>query len=168
MKYKLSIKTDNGEVNDLYKDHGIYNEEDSGLDLFIPEDIEIRCGETKKVNLKIKCEMFDTSLDIPKNVPYLLYARSSIVKTPLMLKNSTGIIDSGYRGNLIAAFYYSPTTDDLLRICSNPEDIPVYKIDKGTRLVQICSTDYISPHFDLVNDLTESQRGEQGIGSTGL
>ena len=42
-------------------------------------------------------------LNNDKNIGYYLYPRSSISKTPLILANSVGIIDSGYRGNIKAA-----------------------------------------------------------------
>ena len=45
--------------------------------------------------------------------------RSSIAKTPLMLANSVGIIDAGYRGNLIAAVKYVPTFEILCGIMDN-------------------------------------------------
>ena len=168
MKYKLLIKPNNEEVNDFYSNHGYFNEGDSGLDLFIPEDIEIKCGETKMINLQIKCEMFDTTNETPKNVSYYLYARSSISKTPLILKNSVGIVDAGYRGNLMAALYYAPTSSDLINNYSNSDELPIYKIDKGTRLIQICTKDLEPLQFQIVEDLTDTERGEQGIGSTGI
>ena len=168
MNYKLLIKPNNDQVNELYSNHGYFNEGDSGLDLFIPEDVEIKCGETKMVNLQIKCEMFKTTDAIPKNVSYYLFARSSISKTPLILKNSVGIVDAGYRGNLIAALYYAPTSSDMIQNYSNIEELPVYKIEKGTRLIQICTKDLEPLQFQIVDDLTDTERGEQGIGSTGI
>ena len=109
--------------------------------------------------------MVNTFLD-DKNVSYYLYARSSISKTPLILKNSVGIIDSGYRGNLIAAVYYSPTFNDLQKVSIN--QLPnSYTIKKGTRLVQICAPELQPFSFDVVNTLTETDRGEGGFGSTG-
>ena len=164
-QYKLLIKPVNTSVAEFYVNHNTYNEGDSGLDLFVPEDITIACGETKFIDLQIKCEMVNTFLD-DKNVSYYLYARSSISKTPLILKNSVGIIDSGYRGNLIAAVYYSPTFNDLQKVSIN--QLPnSYTIKKGTRLVQICAPELQPFSFDVVNTLTETDRGEGGFGSTG-
>ena len=65
----------------------------SGIDLFTPETITVQPGETVKINLQIKCEaLHDT--DENRNVSYYLYPRSSIVKTPLRMSNSVGIIDA--------------------------------------------------------------------------
>ena len=110
---KLLIKTNNEYLIDKYKNHGTYHEGDSGLDLFIPYDVVIKPGETVKVDLGIQCEAIGLRLLPPKsaqiremcnpshadevNVSYYLYPRSSIVKTPLRLSNSVGIIDAGYR-----------------------------------------------------------------------
>ena len=82
----------------------------------------------------------------------------SISKTKFRLANNVGIIDSGYRGNLIGMF-------DVLY-----SNMPV-KCEKGTRLLQIC-TPTLEP-FKIVmvesdNDLSTTNRGSSGLGSTGL
>ena len=56
--------------------------------------------------------------------PYYLYARSSVSKRGIMLVNSVGVIDSGYRGNLMAAFYNTKKE--------------AVTINAGDRIVQIC------------------------------
>jgi dUTP pyrophosphatase len=89
-------------------------------------------------------------------VGYFLYPRSSTgTKTPLRLANSIGIIDSGYRGNYIAAF-------DNVRIES-------FQIEQAQRLVQICSPNLTYPlRVELVEELDmDTVRGEGGFGSTG-
>jgi dUTP pyrophosphatase len=92
-----------------------------------------------------------------RNVSYYLYPRSSLSKTPLRLANSVGIIDAGYRGNLIVAL------DHINRDYKNEE---TYTIENGTRLVQICSPSLESFDFKLVNELSETKRGAGGFGST--
>tara|TARA_A100001015_G_scaffold314924_1_gene425543 strand:+ start:3751 stop:4365 length:615 start_codon:yes stop_codon:yes gene_type:complete len=156
----LLIKPENENVKSYYKNHSSYNEGDSGLDLFVPEDIEIKCGETVFVDLQIKCELLDKE---NKNISYYLYPRSSISKTPLILANSVGIIDAGYRGNIKAAVKYIPSDDDI-----RYNDRPTYTIKKGTRLFQLCSPDLKELKFKLTNTLSETSRGEGGFGSTGL
>lgn len=163
--YKLLIKPEDS-VAHFYTNHSTFNEGDSGLDLFIPEDVEIRCGETKIIDLKIKCEMLKLKkMENTKNRSYYLYARSSISKTPLMLKNNVGIIDAGYRGSIKAALTYVPTYEDM-KLASEGNGVNIYKIDKGTRLVQLCAPNLKPFNFDLVELLSESQRGEGGFGST--
>jgi dUTP pyrophosphatase len=151
----LSILAEDS-VRDLYVDHTTYHAGDSGLDLFFPEDVAIEAGETKIVPLGIRCEMTE-DVGYPnghiQNASYFLYPRSSISKTPLSLANSVGIIDSAFRGNICAALRNTgPST---------------YIVERGQRLVQICSR-YLSPFsFRLVDELSETSRGEGGFGSTG-
>ena len=156
----LLIKPENENVKSYYKNHSSYNEGDSGLDLFVPEDTEVKCGETVFVDLQIKCELLDKE---NKNISYYLYPRSSISKTPLILANSVGIIDAGYRGNIKAAVKYIPSYDDI-----KYNDRPTYTIKKGTRLFQLCSPDLKELKFKLSNTLSETSRGEGGFGSTGI
>tara|TARA_B110000027_G_C16109801_1_gene297171 strand:- start:1588 stop:2040 length:453 start_codon:yes stop_codon:yes gene_type:complete len=149
---KLLIKTDNEYLKSLYTNHQHYNPGDSGLDLFCPEDIIIGPGETMKIDLQIQCEALHDNIE-NNNVSYYLYPRSSIIKTPLRLANSIGIIDAGYRGNIIAC------VDNI----KNYE----FKIEKGSRLFQICGPTLEPIEIRVVNELSNSQRGSGGFGSTG-
>ena len=150
----LFIKPLTDYVKTLYNNHEHFHDGDSGIDLFNPETITVKPGETKCIDLMIKCEGFDCSNpDIRENVSYKLYPRSSIVKTPLRLSNSVGIIDAGYRGN-IKAFVDNIKNES-------------FKIERGTRLFQICGPCLERISFEIVHDLSNSQRGEGGFGSTG-
>jgi dUTP pyrophosphatase len=164
----LHIKPLTDEVRDLYTDHETFNKGDSGLDLFTPEEIIIKCGETKFIKLGIKCEMhkYGLSGSTSRYDSYYLYARSSISKTPLVLKNSVGIIDAGYRGELMAAVQYIPRVEDIQAIMEGVT--PTYTITKGSRLVQICTSDLSPFNYKLTNKLAETERGECGFGSTGI
>lgn len=147
----LNIFPINNEVRELYENHSNFNEGDSGLDLFFPEDVNINPNEMgRKVGLKIKASMED---NFNNYYSYYLYPRSSISKTPLRMSNSVGIIDSGYRGELIA--------------CVDNLSSDTYIIKKGTRLFQICSGNLKSFTFKIVDELNETDRGSGGIGSTG-
>ena len=148
---KLLIKTENPVLTTVYNNHQHYNPGDSGLDLFCPETITINPGETVKINLQIKCEAL--SNDEQRNVSYYLYPRSSIIKTPLRLSNSVGIIDAGYRGDIIA--------------CVDNIKNESYTITQGDRLFQICAGNLEPIVFKLVDELSNTQRGSGGFGSTG-
>lgn len=163
--YTLNIKPENEEIMSMYKNHSHFNDGDCGLDLFTPDDIEIYPGETKIIDLKIKCSMNESLCG--SSVSYLLHPRSSIVKTPLILHNSTGIIDAGYRGNIKAAVHHLITRDSLSKMLIN-EAINPYKIKKGSRLFQICSPIYNSIKMEIVKELDITERGEGGFGSTGI
>ena len=149
---KLLLKTENTDLTNLYINHQHYNPGDSGLDLFCPETITINPGETVKINLQINCEALHDTIE-NTNVSYYLYPRSSIIKTPLRLANSVGIIDAGYRGDIIA--------------CVDNIKSESYTINKGDRLFQICSGTLEPIQFQLVNELSNTQRGSGGFGSTG-
>ena len=69
------------------------------------------------------------------------------------MANSVGIIDRDYRGNIMA-------------VVDNIKDEP-YQINKGDRLFQICSGNLEPIQFQLVNELSNTQRGSGGFGSTG-
>lgn len=154
MTNTLLVKSDNDEIVELYKNHSSFHPGDSGYDLFVSEDVTFNLWETKFVNFGIKCEMLDC---VGNNVSYYLYPRSSISKTPLILHNSVGIIDAGYRGNIIAALKFLP----------DGTDNQTYTLKKGTRICQICSGDLKPLNHQLVEQLSETKRGEGGFGSTG-
>jgi len=155
---KLLLKPLNEEIKSMYHDSATAEanarrEErgDAGLDLYCPGNLEILPGQTKCIDFKIQCEGLSDS--DARNVCYYLYPRSSISKTPFRLANSVGIIDAGYRGNLMAM------VDNTSK--------EVQTIQKGTRLFQICGR-YLEPiHLELVEILSDSDRGNDGFGSTG-
>ena len=137
---------------------------DSGFDIYCP--LDHTNVETTLVDTQIQCALFEYPNDIPysdvkekenhKPSAYYMYTRSSIYKTCYRLANNTGIIDSGYRGNLKAAMDYHDFHT------KNPT------LEQGKRYWQICSPD-LKP-FDivrLVEDLDETTRGSGGHGSTG-
>lgn len=118
----------------------------SGFDIASPTSLQV--SETFKLDFKVKGAMYEN--DSP--IGYYLYARSSIAKTGLRLANSVGIIDSGYRGNIMAYF-------DVIK----NDNIEIYQ-----RLVQICAPDLRPFKVELVDSLDETERGEGGFGSTGV
>ena len=146
---KLLIKTENDTLKAMYNNNQFYNPGDSGLDLFCPETVTIQPGDTYKINLQINCEALSES----GNVSYYLYPRSSIIKTPLRMSNCVGIIDAGYRGDIIACV-------------DNIKDYP-YEIKQGDRLFQICAGDLSPFTYELVDNLSNTRRGSGGFGSTG-
>jgi dUTP pyrophosphatase len=88
-----------------------------------------------------------------KLVSYYLYPRSSISKTPLMMANDVGVIDAGYRGNIMAK----------VRNVSQKEA----RVTEGEKLFQICSPNLKPIKIKIVKNLSSSSRGDGGFGSTG-
>ncbi len=178
--YKLLVFIDNddNELKQMYNDKFNTQQEkvsrfiqgenicvDAGVDLFNPssEDLAYRSRSTK-IRTNLKCAMYfvDTNGDIfPSG--YHMFPRSSTgSSTPLRLANSVGIIDAGYRGELMGFF-------------DNVHKNYDYPIEKYQRLLQICSPNMTYPIYpELVTELNEldfyityNDRGDAGFGSTG-
>jgi dUTP pyrophosphatase len=84
----------------------------------------------------------------------LVFPRSSIRKYELVLSNSVGVIDSGYRGEIQATFKKENGLDSL-----------AYKV--GDRIAQIMIIPYPPVEFEQWDELSDSERGDGGFGSTG-
>jgi dUTP pyrophosphatase len=161
----LKLAVVNNNLEEVYNSHvDAHNKSmetdlfpNSGFDLFFPESTIFSDNNAKMVSMDIKAEMItcDAFSGATLSTAYYVYPRSSLSKTPLMLANHTGIIDSGYRGKLIGAFRTLSQTP--------------YVVDEHTRLLQICHPQLIPIHVILVNedDLSTTIRGEGGFGSTG-
>ncbi|MFB0517419.1 MAG: dUTP diphosphatase [Candidatus Neomarinimicrobiota bacterium] len=143
---KLYIKPLTDSVRQLYVNHGHYHLGDAGLDLFIVKDQTFEGRETKAIHLGIQCEPEDGRA-------YLLMPRSSIAITPLRMANSIGLIDGGYRGELVA-------------VCDNIKDVP-YTVHRGDRLFQLVALDGSGVEYELCEELSATTRGSGGFGSTG-
>ena len=142
----LKIKSLTQKAKDFYENHGHFHHGDAGLDLFIIDSLTIPPGETAIIKSNIACENTD-------EMPYLLMPRSSISKTTLRQCNSVGLIDAGYRGEIMAAV-------------DNIKDIP-YTVEPGQRLFQLVSMDGAPITFEIVSELSQTDRGDGGFGSTG-
>ena len=144
---KLFIKPHNDIAREFYHNHGHFHNGDAGLDLYVLEDIHFEPGETKAIKLGISCEPED-------GIAYYLFPRSSISKTPLRMANSIGLIDGGYRGEIMA-------------VCDHIKS-EAYTAEKGQRLFQLVATDSSPIQYELVEELEMTTRGTGGFGSTGM
>tara|TARA_R110000868_G_scaffold32726_5_gene119188 strand:- start:70 stop:648 length:579 start_codon:yes stop_codon:yes gene_type:complete len=138
---------------------------DSGIDIYMPNEVIIPAHSQVKVRLGLhaavrkKTKMnFPGSRDycVMESASFFLLPRSSISKTPLRLSNSIGLIDSGYRGELLV--YLDNISD---------ED---YCIKQGDRLFQLVNAS-LSPFSQIIENETEpedeTERGAGGHGSSG-
>lgn len=160
----IHVNSNFPELLEMYKSHiEKHNQEmrenpfpNSGFDLLVPTDQTFTSlkFQSQFMDFQIKTEMKFN--DQP--AAFYLYPRSSLSKTPLMLSNHVGIIDSSYRGNIKAAFRsFVGATEDFVA-------------EKHTRLVQICHPSLCPIIVTLVaqeSDLSETTRGTGGFGSTG-
>jgi dUTP pyrophosphatase len=96
------------------------------------------------------------ALEIPEGFVGLIFPRSSVRKTRLMLSNSVGVVDSGYRGELQATFN---------KINNNSVAENDYKV--GDRIAQIMIIPHPPVIFIETEELSNTERAEGGFGSTG-
>jgi dUTP pyrophosphatase len=94
------------------------------------------------------------AMEIPEGMVGLVFPRSSIRNYDLALTNSVGVIDSGYRGELQATFHKTKGLESK-----------VYEI--GDRAVQIVIIPHPIIQLKVVDELSDSERGEGGFGSSG-
>ena len=101
------------------------------------------------------------AMEIPEGYAGFIFPRSSISKKTLDLANAVGIIDSGYRGEIICKFkptvHFTYAIDKL--IIDDEYDI-------GDRIAQIIILPYPKIEFDEVKELSDTDRSDGGFGST--
>lgn len=155
---------------------------DAGFDLFLPKNSKddsiwgdgTRFFSTKwnnvsinKVDFQVKCcaKIHETLTPMSHFTPFYTYARSSLSKTPLRLANNQGIIDAGYRGNLIGMFDCIYNTDN-----NEDRDFDWY-MEKYSRILQICAPGLVPIYVNIIDKIEElgpsTSRGVGGFGSTG-
>jgi len=120
---------------------------DAGMDLTITKEIE---------NTSFSVSYgFGIAMEIPKGYVGLVFPRSSVRNQDLILSNCVGVIDSGYRGELQATFKKTQGLDSIK-----------YKV--GERGAQIIILPYPTIYMTEVPELSDTERGSGGFGSTGL
>ena len=120
---------------------------DAGMDLTITSIIE---NTTFSVSYG-----FGIAIEIPQNFVGLIFPRSSVRNQDLILSNCVGVIDSGYRGEIQATFKKTNGLDSIK-----------YKV--GERGAQIIILPYPTIYMTEVPELSNTERGTGGFGSTGL
>lgn len=120
--------------------------DDAGFDL-----VAISVEEDRKRNIV----SYGTGLafEIPKGYVGLIFPRSSVYKHQISLSNCVGVIDSGYRGEVSFKF----------RI----EQPHISRYTIGDRIGQLIIMPYPEIEFEEVEDLSETERGTGGYGSSG-
>jgi dUTP pyrophosphatase len=120
---------------------------DAGSDLFSVEEVVIPPGERRDVGTGI-------ALAIPAGYGGFVQPRSGLAfKHGIMLTNSPGLIDAGYRGELRVSLYNSGAESFTVAI--------------GERIAQLVIQRVEEPEFVAVDALAETGRGQGGFGSSG-
>lgn len=123
--------------------------EAAGADLYacLDMDLQIAPGESCFVPTGL-------SMALPKNCAGLIYARSGLAcKRDLAPANKVGVVDSDYRGEFMVVLYNHGKQ--------------VQTITHGERIAQLVITPIITPFYEEVAELDETQRASGGFGSTG-
>ena len=142
---KVNVKKlDSNAVLPTYAKHG-----DAGMDLTATSKSYDEHGNV----------VYGTGLafEIPAGYVGMLFPRSSNTKKDLILGNSVGVIDSGYRGEVV--FKYKMT-------CGFIENKEGHAHEIGDRIGQIIIMPYPQIEFNLVDELSTTDRGIGGFGST--
>ncbi len=94
------------------------------------------------------------AMEIPEGYVGLVFARSGLAcKKGLAPANKVGVIDSDYRGEIMVALHNHGT---------DPRTV-----EHGERIAQISLVPYLAADFEVVDELSDTVRGEGGFGSTG-
>ena len=119
---------------------------DAGMDLVAIDKEDISIYQVKYFT--------GISMEIPYGYVGLIFPRSSVYKHGFFLSNSVGVIDSGYRGEIMVIFNKKIGLD-----------LRNYKV--GDRVAQIMIVPYPQVMFVESEELSETERGSGGFGSTG-
>ena len=121
----------------------------AGADLYacLDEPVTIGAGETVFIPTGI-------AMEVPKGYAGLVYARSSLgAKRGLAPANKVGVIDSDYRGEIAVVLHNHGKIDQT--------------VAPGERIAQLVITPVLTPVYEEVEELSDTNRGTGGFGSTG-
>jgi dUTP pyrophosphatase len=120
---------------------------DAGADLFAVEEVVIPPGERRDVGTGI-------ALAIPTGCAGFVQPRSGLAfKRGIMVVNSPGLIDAGYRGEVRVSLYNSGREP--------------FAVAVGERIAQLVIQRVEEPEFVQADELPDSRRGQGGFGSSG-
>lgn len=121
----------------------------AGADLYSAEDADvvIEPSETKFIGTGL-------AMEIPEGYVGLVYARSGLAcKRGLAPANKVGVVDSDYRGEI--------------KVALHNHGKEAQTVEKGERIAQMVIAPYLSVNYEETDELSETERGEGGFGSTG-
>ena len=121
----------------------------AGADLYacLTESVTIGSGETAFIPTGI-------ALEVPVGCAGLIYARSGMAcKRGLAPANKVGVVDSDYRGEIMVALHNHGKEAQT--------------VENGERVAQFIITPVLTPAYEAVKDLSDTERNQGGFGSTG-
>ena len=139
-------------------------EDSAGYDLYaaLNESIIIHEGETKLIPTGI-------AIEIPKGYFGAIFPRSGLAaKRGLRLANCVAVIDSDYRGMVQVPLHKDTTKESIMTANIFMSMGNSDTIQNGDRIAQLVILPYYSPELEIVEELSETERGNGGFGSTGV
>jgi len=124
---------------------------DAGLDL-VAVSCKVLVDSLTDEDTKVEVDS-GIAVEIPEGYVGLIFPRSSIKGTGVRLTNCVGVIDSGYRGSIKAYF-------DII-------DKSLVYYEKGDKFAQLLIIPYPQIELEEVEELTKTERGASGYGSSG-
>jgi dUTP pyrophosphatase len=133
----------------------------------VPEAQKPKFGKPGDAGADLTATSLDTSrpgqivygtglaVEIPEGMVGLVFPRSSVRSTTLSMSNSVGVIDSGYRGEIMVTFNMNNTNGAIY-----------YSV--GDRIAQLVIMPVPLVQYTEVDELSETNRGTAGHGSTGV
>ena len=121
----------------------------AGADLYNLDGVDVEIAPHTTVMVKLGFQ-----IEIPDGYAGLIFARSGLAsKRGIAPANKVGVVDSDYRGDCMVALH-------------NHTDKPV-TVEGGERIAQLCIVPYLKADFEEADELSETERGGGGFGSTG-
>jgi dUTP pyrophosphatase len=120
------------------------HDSDAGWDLYSSEDVVIQVGDTITIST-------DITFAIPSGYAGLIWDRSSLGSKGI--HRHAGVIDAAYRGPV--------------KVCLHNSSGNLYSVKKGDRIAQVIFQEIKPFELEVVDDLSSTQRGDGGFGSTG-
>jgi len=144
-KVKLQAKVEHPDLFPVRKTTG-----SAGLDLRVTEDLFLKAGEVVLARTGVR-------VAIPEGYVGLVVIRSGVSLNGIELANGIGVIDSDYRGEIKLPLRYV-ARDSYPR---------THLIPAWTRVAQLLVVPYLPVQVEVVDELDQTDRGEDGFGSTG-
>ena len=120
------------------------HETDAGLDLYSPIDITVPTRGSAIIDTGVHVQL-------PRGTAGMIKSKSGLnVKHDI---TSEGVIDVGYIGSIVVKLYNHGDTD--------------YRVQRGDKISQLVIVQIVTPHLMAVDKLEDSERGNNGFGSTG-
>ena len=141
-RFKLKVER----INEKAKLPNYAHEGDAGLDLYSIEELILKPGESGFVHIKI---------ELPKNTEAQVRPRSGLaLKHGITVLNTPGTVDEGYRGEI-----------NIILINHSKKE---FVVEEGMKIAQMVVKPVWRVDVEEVSSLSNSERGENGFGSTGL